>query len=180
MSKLISDEYKEQLAQLHREKEDFGTSSPMYADSIKYMLSKFKCEDMLDFGCGKAALKKALGIKEGYYGFDPAIPEYSDVPNPRDLVVCTDVLEHVELGMVPNVIKELARVTKKVGYFVIHTGPALNVLPDGRNAHITQEPARWWLLRLCKHFNIEFVQRMTNGVLVIVTPLNVAVTPIKD
>jgi hypothetical protein len=171
MSQLISEDYRKQLQELHEKSKGFGTSSAMHTDSIKMVIDRYKCDDMLDYGCGKQALKTALKIKEGYYGYDPAIPEYSDVPEPRDLVICTDVLEHVELGMVDPVIQDLARVTKKVGFFVIHTGPAFNVLPDGRNAHITQQPARWWLLRLCKHFDIDLVQKSKYGFLVIVTPI---------
>lgn len=171
MSKLISDEYKAQLEQLHNEKADFGTSSPMYAGLIRKVIDQYKCGDMLDFGCGKAALKQALGIKSGYYGFDPAISEYAETPEPRDLVVCTDVLEHVEPGREENVMAELQRVTRKVGFFAIHTGKAINVLPDGRNAHLIQEPARWWLPKLCRHFNIKALEVGTHGFWVITEPL---------
>lgn len=169
-SELISPEYKAQLEQLHQERPDFGTSSPMYADFIRGIIKKYEPEDLLDFGCGKAALKGALGIKEGYYGYDPAMPEYSAVPEPRDLCICSDVLEHVELGYVPKVIKELARCTKKVGFFVIHTGPAMHHLPDGRNAHITQEKASWWLNHLIQHFEIIALETDKYGFWVLVEP----------
>jgi len=166
----ISPEYKAQLEQLHRDKPDFGTSSPMYADFIRGIIQRHQPEGLLDFGAGKQALKGALGIKEGYFAYDPAIPEIAATPAPQDLCVCSDVLEHVELGHVDGVIKELKRVTKKVGFFVIHTGPALNVLPDGRNAHITQQKPSWWLLKLCLHFEIQAMEADKYGFWVIVTP----------
>lgn len=168
---MISDEYKAQLQQLHREKADFGTSSPMYAPIIRNIIKHYHPEELLDYGAGKQALKHALGIKEGYRAYDPCIPEISGVPFPADLVVCTDVLEHVEAHHVSGVLEDLKRVTKKVGFFAIHTGAALNVLPDGRNAHITQQSARWWLGHLIKLWNIEALERDTFGFWVVVTPL---------
>lgn len=168
---MISDDYKKQLEQLHREKEDFGTSSPMYAPLIRGIIKRFEPEDMLDYGAGKQALKESLGIKDGYFAYDPCIPEISDVPEPRDFVVCTDVLEHVEPYHLVTVLHDLQRVIKKVGFLAIHTGPALNVLPDGRNAHIIQEPARWWLQHLIRRWNIEAFERDTYGCWAIVTPI---------
>lgn len=168
---MISETYRAQLAQLHKEKEDFGTSSPMYAGMIRTIIRQYECGDLLDYGAGKQALKKALGIKEGYFAYDPSIEEISAVPEARDLVVCTDVLEHVELGYVPKVIADLARCVRKVGFFAIHTGAALNVLPDGRNAHICQFPARWWLHHLIKHFDIVQLNAEELGFWVIVKPI---------
>lgn len=167
---MISKEYQAQLEELHRERPDFGTTSPMYADFIRTIIKRFKPEDLLDYGAGKQALKKALGIKEGYFAYDPAIPEISAIPEPRDFVVCTDVLEHVELGMVDKVIKDLHRVTKKIGFYVIHTGKAMHHLPDGRNAHLIQMPVSWWLHKLIAHFEIVALERDNHGFWVIVEP----------
>ena len=141
----------------------------MYAGFIRNIIKQFQPEGLLDYGAGKQALKDALGIKEGYFAYDPAIPEISESPEPQDLVVCTDVLEHIEMGYVPKVIKDLARVTKKVGFFVIHTGPAMHHLPDGRNAHLIQEPPSWWLHHLIPHFELSAMERDKFGFWVLVT-----------
>ena len=167
---MISDEYKAQLSQLHQERADFGTTSPMYAGMIKTLIGKYEPEGLLDYGAGKQALKQALGIKDGYFAYDPAIEEIAHTPEPQDLVICSDVLEHVELGYVPKVIEDLARVTKKAGFFVIHTGPAMHHLPDGRNAHIVQEPASWWLHHLIKHFEINAMETGEHGFWIVVEP----------
>jgi len=167
---LISEEYKSQLEKLHREKPGFGTSSPMYAPIIRQICKQYEPEELLDYGAGKQALKEALGIKDGYRAYDPCIPEISDIPEPADFVVCTDVLEHIEPLFLQRVLDDLKRVTKKVGFFAIHTGKALNVLPDGRNAHIIQEPANWWLHWILKRWHLEAFQRDTYGFWVIVTP----------
>lgn len=168
---MISEEYRQLLAQLHQERTDFGTSSPMYADMISGIIEKYQPEEMLDYGAGKQALKDALGIKDGYFAYDPSIPEIASDPSPADLVVCTDVLEHVEPIFLQHVLDDLKRLTKKVGFFAIHTGAALNILPDGRNAHIIQEPARWWVKHLIKRWNIEAFERDTFGCWAIVTPI---------
>jgi hypothetical protein len=65
-----------------------------------------------------------------------------------------DVLEHVELNYVENVLKDLARVTQKAGYFNVSTAPAQRKLSDGRNAHVTVRPSHWWTERLSRHFHI--------------------------
>jgi hypothetical protein len=69
-------------------------------------------------------------------------------------VVCIDVLEHIEPDYLSNVLLELKRMTQQVGLFTVHTGPAKKILLDGRNAHLIQEPASWWLEQLIHHFNI--------------------------
>lgn len=168
---MISPEYKKQLKQLHEEKADFGTSSPMYKDLLLGIIKRFKPADMLDYGAGKQALKDALGVVDGYHAYDPCIPEISATPEPRDLVVCTDVLEHVEPYHLQHVLSDLQRVTKRVGFFAIHTGAALNFLPDGRNAHIIQEPARWWLQHIIRRWNVEAFERGQYGCWVVVTPI---------
>ena len=168
---MISEDYKAQLAQLHREKEDFGTSLPMYAPIIRSIIKRYEPEELLDYGAGKQALKDALGIKDGYRAYDPCIPEISAVPDPADFVVCTDVLEHVEPHHLQDVLADLQRVIKKVGFLAIHTGPTMNILPDGRNAHIIQEPARWWIQHLIRLWNIEAFERDKYGCWAIVTPI---------
>lgn len=167
---MISDDYRKQLEQLHTERKDFGTTSPMYAGFIRNIIKQYEPEGLLDYGAGKQALREALGIKDGYFAYDPAIPEISATPDPQDLVVCTDVLEHVEIGMVPKVVKDLARCVKKVGFFVIHTSKAMHHLPDGRNAHLVQQKASWWLHYLIQHFEIIALETDKYGFWVVVEP----------
>ena len=40
-------------------------------------------------------------------------------------------------------------------------------LSDGRNAHITLKPERWWLAKLCPRFDIKLLQQAGDGFLVI-------------
>ncbi len=104
-----------------------------------------------------------------YFPYDPAFPEYGD-PRPADLVTCIDVLEHVEEPYLEAVLLDLKTITRKNGFFTVHSGPAEKVLADGRNAHLIQAPSSWWLERLCKHFEIERLQSVPNGFWVLVEP----------
>lgn len=84
--------------------------------------------------------------------YDPAIPEYSQAPEPEDLVVCTDVLEHVEPEYTDAVLDDLKRCAKKYLYVTICVVPAMKSLPDGRNAHINLRTPSEWVIDLCKRF----------------------------
>jgi hypothetical protein len=83
-------------------------------------------------------------------------------------VVCTDVLEHVEPEYLDSVLDELQRVTRNVGFFVVHTGAAMNHLPDGRNAHLIQQPPEWWLPKIIQRWKLITFQRWPNGFFVVV------------
>ena len=97
-----------------------------------------------------------------YYPYDPAFPEYGP-PKEADLVCCIDVLEHIEEIFLDNVLNDLKKITKKLGFFTIHTGPAVKILEDGRNAHLIQKPPSWWLPKMCSKFEIKHLQEIPNG-----------------
>jgi len=153
---LISEEYRSQLQEAH-EQEDWGTSSPMFADLISNIANQTGAGEILDYGCGKAHLGKHLKLDHParVFLYDPAIEKFSKTPDPRDMVVCTDVLEHIEPDLLDDVLDDLQRVTKSVGFFNVCTLPAIKILPDGRNAHLIQEPMEWWLPKLMERFAIK-------------------------
>lgn len=153
---LISEDYRSQLQGAH-EQEDWGTSSPMFAGLISGIANQTKVKEILDYGCGKAYLGKHLELDHPatMYLYDPAIQKLSKTPNPREMVVCTDVLEHIEPDLLDNVLDDLKRVTKTVGFFNVCCVPAIKKLPDGRNAHLIQEPMEWWLPKLMERFAIK-------------------------
>ena len=62
------------------------------------------------------------------------------------------MLEHIEPDYLENVLDDLQRVTFRHTYFSIYTGPAIRVLPDGRNAHLIQQPPKWWLPKIMERF----------------------------
>lgn len=73
------------------------------------------------------------------------------------------MLEHIEPPLLNNVLAELQGIVSKIGFFTVHTGPAVKVLPDGRNAHLIQEPSSWWLKRLTDYFEVRHLQTLPNG-----------------
>ena len=153
---LISESYKKLNEELHQTKPSYGAGGYKDAKVVKRLIKQYQCADVLDYGCGKATLSRSLGwFAPKVYNYDPAIPEYSVSPVPADLVVCTDVLEHLEPEYLGNVLDNLRDMTKKVLYLSVATRPAKKVLSDGRNAHLIQEPAEWWLPLLRQRFTLK-------------------------
>jgi Methyltransferase domain len=168
---LISDEYRKMQQKMH-ENPEYGKASLGYVEVVADVISRTGVNEMLDYGAGKGRLAQALKdhIKRPLrvFQYDPAIPEWSAPPQPCQLVVCIDVLEHIEPSLIENVLDDLKRVTQGAGVFTIHTGPALKVLPDGRNAHLIQRPPDWWLPQILQRFDLVNFARYGNGFMVLV------------
>lgn len=151
---LISATYAEQNRRLHEERMDYGVGGGKHADMVKRLMDAVKppVRSVLDYGCGKGLLARSLGFP--IWEYDPGVPGKEEAPRPADLVICTDVLEHVEPEHLEAVLADLGRVTKRIAYLTIHTGPSGKTLSDGRNAHLVQQPWAWWKERLEKHLTI--------------------------
>ena len=168
---LISDEYRKTQQGLH-ENPKYGSASVGYAPLVAEVLERINANHVLDYGAGKGRLGEALGqlLKKpvNMRHYDPAVPKWSASPEPCELVACIDVLEHIEPEMLDNVLDDLKRVTAKVGVFSVCTLPAAKILPDGRNAHLIQQPAAWWLPKLCERFELLTFNRVKTGFWVVV------------
>jgi SAM-dependent methyltransferase len=138
--------YRLQLAALHR-KRSWGADGAKHVEAVQDLVAQFEPASILDYGCGEGKLAAALAPLR-VTGYDPGMEEYSKLPKPADLVICTDVLEHVEPEKLNAVLDHLWRLTGTAAYFVISTKLANAVLPDGRNAHLTVQPADWWSTKL--------------------------------
>jgi len=149
---MISEHYKQLNADLHRSNKVYGQSGFKFAAMVGRMTHRYKTGDVLDYGCGKGTLAKRLGVDIKQY--DPAIPEYSDLPEPADIVVCTDVMEHIEPEYLDEVLDHLQTLTKKACLMSIANRPAHKTLADGRNAHLIQEDYTWWLPKLWQRFKV--------------------------
>jgi uncharacterized Rossmann fold enzyme len=155
---VISKDYAEQNMLLHSQRADYGIGGGKHAKIVKQLLETSKSKTVLDYGCGKGMLAKKLDFP--IWEYDPAIEGKNHPPRPADLVVCTDVLEHIEPEYLDAVLEDIARCTLKLAYLVIHTGKSSKSLSDGRNAHLIQEDGEWWRQRLSQFFDIP-----TNGVI---------------
>lgn len=145
-----------------------------HAKQVHELADACGAESILDYGCGKCTLKRALddlGLNlPAWTNYDPCIEEHSADPPESDLVVCTDVMEHVERECLGDVIAHLHSKTRKAIFLAIHIGPAVKTLPDGRNAHITQEPPLWWLEKFADKFAYDGFMYSGNTLLVMGRP----------
>jgi hypothetical protein len=152
----ITAEYLQQQKQLHQNP-DYGVASIEFAPLVIKIATDSQAKSISDYGAGKRNLWKTmekLGKTEfQYFPYDPVFPEYGP-PKPADLVCCIDVLEHVEPAYLEAVLDDLKKIIVNVGLLSVHTGPAIKKLEDGRNAHLIQKPASWWLPHFCERFEI--------------------------
>jgi hypothetical protein len=169
ISRRISDEYCSLNTRLHQDHVKYGTSGGRNAPDVMHLALQYQTCDILDYGCGKAKLANNLPFQIKNY--DPAIKKYADEPEPSNIVVCTDVLEHVEPDCLNEVLLHLKQLIKKVGLFVISTVPANKTLADGRNSHLIIKSFDWWKDRLKQYFEIELTQIRTSEFAVVVKPI---------
>lgn len=163
---LITENYRQLNKELHESRKDYGVGGHLAAAMVMDACQALNTRSVLDYGCGKSTLSAALPfiIQE----YDPAIEKHSKTPDPADIVVCMDVLEHIEPECLDAVLDDLKRVTKKYGIFTIATRPAVKTLADGRNAHLIVEPAKWWMLKIFDRFEVDRFNVNDGGFLVIV------------
>lgn len=167
---LISDQYKELNWKLHQDNPMYGMGGSKHADTIIKLSKQLNTTSILDFGCGKGMLAKSLPFP--IWEYDPAIPEKSALPKPADIVVATDVLEHIEPDKLNIVLTELKLLIKQIGYFVISTRKASKKYANGENAHLIVNGKDWWEKKLSKYFNIGTIIEKTE-----VSELHIVVAP---
>jgi len=156
--KTISDGYRETVLDMHS-KSDWGNSSgQMSGDTIVSFLKSFPdIKTILDYGCGKGSLKiwaEDSGITGREWTlYDPGMPEFQEKPTGKfDLVITTDMLEHVEEKYLDDVIEEINSYTNKYLYNEIacylaraffQSGPY-----KGKDLHINLKAPDEWMVRL--------------------------------
>ena len=150
MKQIISDEYREQNRVLHETNPHYGVSGSKWRGVVRE-ISDWGRLPILDFGCGKQTLSKSLGPAYRVTDYDPCIPGLDTPPDPHPVLICGDVLEHIEPELLDNLLAETRRLCTRRGLFVVHLTPAKKHLPDGRNAHLIQKPKAWWSLKLIEH-----------------------------
>lgn len=126
-----------------------GESLKPHLPELNRLIERLKVKSILDYGCGKARFhpKEWSGLEVAKY--DPAVPEFSTPPpagKTFDLVICTDVLEHIPMQDVDSFIARVAFKRGATGFmfFSVCCRPAHRILPNGDNAHATIQPPAWW------------------------------------
>ena len=160
----ITPEYKELNQQLHRSNPDYGRAAHAIAPIVVHLAQEAKAHTLLDYGCGKGTLRPAvlalapdLEVSE----YDPAMPGKDREPPPADLVVCIDVLEHIEPDCLNEVLAHIQSLAYGGAFFIIDTVPAQKTLADGRNAHLIVESLSWWRAALAAYFDVKVAQPIT-------------------
>lgn len=153
---LITPAYLDLQSKFHETCPEYGISGHKHVDTVLSLAQQMKTRDILDYGCGKATLQK--GIPFPIQNYDPCTVEYNRRPICADLVVCTDVFEHLEYECLGEVLDDIAALTKQMAFINIACRPAKKFLPDGRNAHIIQETPNWWLTWILPRFELHSFQ----------------------
>src|SRR3990167_5131528 len=157
---LVSPEYQDQLAKMRDPKHmpRWGAGGQRHARVVQELIGQYGIKTLVDYGCGHGMLMADLAKvfkphQLALVGYDPGMPQFSALPDQTDMVVSTDVLEHVEPEKLNGVLTHIRFLTGKIAYLNIHTQAANAKLPDGRNAHLIQQPAAWWKTKLEQYFS---------------------------
>lgn len=136
----IASEYR----RMHKDKKFNGDTFKLYIPGIRALIKKYNCKTVLDYGCGKAKMHPK-DLAETVTLYDPYYEPYSKKPSGTyDMVICTDVLEHIPTDDIRETICELIRYTNKVLFLTICTKPAKKKFKNGENVHLTVKPESWW------------------------------------
>ena len=146
MIQTISDQYRTEQFNRHTTDPDYGGESVEYANQISLILNQTGYEELLDYGAGKGELPKNLTLdhRVACHLYDPAIPAIAERPEPRDMVVCVDVLNYVEDNYLEAVLDDLKRVTKELLF--------VEITEDHRDME-------YWLPKLMNRFRVVSVVR---------------------
>lgn len=154
--KTISEQYREQNALAHQANDGYGARGYKHLKAVLRVAERLDATSALDYGCGQGTLgahaKRMTDIP--FASYDPAVPQFAADPEPADLVVCTDVMEHVEPAYLHNVLDHIMQLARKGVYFEIACREALRTLPDGRNAHILIQPPEFWFQAISQYFTV--------------------------
>lgn len=147
-SDLISPQYLAEQRLLHGRPEGYGGKGRRWSDMVLELAMRLPaCQTILDYGCGQGSLALELrrrGVRAKISEYDPAIEGKDRPPSPAHLVVCTDVLEHVEPEKIDAVLEHLWLLSVHGLFVVISLVETSKTLSDGRQAHILLRTERWW------------------------------------
>jgi len=159
---LITPEYLEQQRIMHARPRGYGGGGSRWADQVAALAESLgQVDAILDYGCGQNTLAPVL-MSKGFRirSYDPAVRAFDAEQLRSDLVVCTDVLEHVEEQCVDAFLEHLAQLCRRRLFVVIGLKPTDKTLPDGRQAHITLRPPHVWRQAI-EAAGFDFVQWIT-------------------
>lgn len=145
---LITPEYRALNVELHERVPAYGTGGHKWADMVRSIVTETGAKSVLDYGCGKGTLRQALRPIT-VHEYDPAVLGKESLPSSAGVVVCTDVMEHVEPECTEAVIRHLCGLATRAVFVGVACKVSGKRLADGRPAHINVQPAAWWHEQFC-------------------------------
>ncbi len=157
----ITQEYKDEVFQKHAATQQGG--KPWGHTAVRFgggahviaLLDKTTphIRTMLDYGSGEGTLRAHVEHERPgrvvFTEYDPGMPGIDKVPSGTfDLVVTTDVLEHVEPHLLAETIREISDLADITVYHNIPCYPTASNFTSGpyigKNIHLTVEEPKWW------------------------------------
>lgn len=127
-----------------------GTFVDRDVHAIKMLIKETDSKTLLDYGCGKAIKYRKIDAAK-FYGvekiflYDPAYDMFDElIDHNVDIVICTDVMEHVPEEEVYGTLKTIISKADKAVFFSIACYPASKKMDDGTNLHVTIKDPDWW------------------------------------
>lgn len=153
----IASEY----CRLHAANRFKGDSLKKYIAEINDLIQQHECKTILDYGCGKASQHKKAKLGNVTL-YDPYYEPYNKKPEGVfDMVICTDVMEHIPEDEVGKILAELINYTDKILFLSICLKPAKKKFSNGENLHLTIKPKEWWESMLSNGKGIKIVRHYT-------------------
>jgi methyltransferase family protein len=172
-NELMSEEYRRLNCLLHAADPEYGKTASRYIAQVRDIARKFGVRTLLDYGCGKGVVRRSLMGEFEIRGYDPAITGLDQVPTPAEMIVCIDVLEHVEPDCLNSVLAHIAGLMQRIGLITIATQASSKRLPDGTNCHRIVEDCEWWIARLSEHVSMLESRREIGSLWCLVEPLKI-------
>lgn len=154
---MITPDYRRQITAVHLN-HTWGNHGWKAMPTLLSMILRHKIRNptVLDFGAGERTLEREAKWAMPHIrvtSYDPGIPGIDTLPNGTwDMTICTDVMEHVEEQFVDRTLDFIREHTVYAAYFGIATKKAKQLLPDGRNAHLTIREPAWWFDQLARRW----------------------------
>lgn len=150
--------------QLYCMNKNYGSDSFRFYNLVNKIVKQNNFSSIIDFGCGNATLHqqfKKRCNKIQFYNYDFAIQKYSKYPQNKyfDFLVCLDVMQHIPEKQLEFVIKQHLKLSNCCLYN-ISCRKAINILPNGENAHCTVRSKSWWLEYLKSFY--DFVEQLNH------------------
>lgn len=138
-----------------------GQSLIPHVKLISQLITHFDAKTLLDYGAGKGTQYGPLPVRlpdgrsfpdiPSFWGvqvscYDPGHEPFATPPTGRtfDAVISTDVVEHCPEDDLEWIVGEMFEAATRFVYVNAANYPADKILPNGENAHITQQPLAWW------------------------------------